>query len=157
MYCDFGNIRFSQKCDPSNSRYLDTKWPDEKLQYKWLVGNKEPMINLRLTAVWYSAGATECRWNFILSNGRESKLSCDSQMTKHLLPNTPIRKVVMTFFNDANFALKGLKLYGENGEALLDLGKENSNYKVKEFVLGEDERIVGFVSRNGGNARHYDF
>ena len=76
------------------------------------------MENLRLTGLYYHEGnsadaGTFCRWNFILSNGQESAIKDNNVMTKHTLPEKPIRKVQMAGYNNSNFPLQGLKFFDE--------------------------------------------
>ncbi len=52
---------------------------------------------MRLIGLYYNPGDASCRWNFILSNDEESKLECDKEMTKHLLPDIKIRKVIIKY------------------------------------------------------------
>ena len=110
------------------------------------------MQNLRLTGLYYhegwGAGSNDpCRWNFILSNGQESAIECDKVMTKHMLPNKPIRKVQMAVHKDNNFSLQGLKFFDEENVLIYEIVKYVKSYTVKEVLLKEDERIVGFWSR----------
>ncbi len=66
-----------------------------------------------------------CRWNFILSNGQESTIKNDKVMTKHTLPDKPIRKVQMALFNNSNFNLQGLKFLDEKDNLILAIGKQH--------------------------------
>ena len=52
-----------------------------------------------------------CRWNFILSNDEESKLKCDKEMTKHLLPDIKIRKAIIRYSCEEIASLEGLEFY----------------------------------------------
>ncbi len=78
-------------------------------------------------------------------------------MTKHTLPDKPIRKVQMAVTNSIYFCLQGLKFFDEKDNLILKIGKRHESYLVKEVLLQENERIVGFESKNGGDARHLDF
>jgi alpha-D-ribose 1-methylphosphonate 5-phosphate C-P lyase len=88
-----------------------------------------------------------CRWNFILSNGQESAIKCDKVMAKHTLPDKPIRKVQMMVYNETDEpTLQGLKFFDEKNVLIYEIGKQHESYLVKEVLLKEDERIVGFWS-----------
>ena len=67
-------------------------------------------------------------------------------MTKHTLPDKPIRKVQMAVYKDCNFFLQGLKFFDEKNVLIYEIGKHDKSYLVKEVLLKEDERIVGFWS-----------
>ena len=122
------------------------------------------MQNLRLTGLYYHEGDGAdnnyfCRWNFILSNGQESAIKNDKVMVKHTLPDKPIRKVQMMVYNDSDYpALQGLKFFDEKNVLIYEIGKHDKSYLVKEVLLKEDERIVGFWSTKNwdGSAGHYD-
>ncbi len=79
-------------------------------------------------------------------------------MTKHTLPDKSIRKVQMAVFNDRDFCLQGLKFFDDKDNLIFEIGKQDKSYLVKEVLLQDDERIVGFESIKGsdGYARHYD-
>ncbi len=81
-------------------------------------------------------------------------------MAKHTLPDIPIRKVQMMVDNDTNYyTLQGLKFFDEKNVLIYEIGKNVKKYLVKEVFLKEDERIVGFWSRNcedDGYAVHDD-
>jgi hypothetical protein len=84
--------------------------------------------NLRLTGLYYHEGAGAdydywCRWNFILSNGQESAIKDDKVMTKHTLPDKPIRKVQMAVINNSAFFLQGLKFFDEKDNLIFEIGK----------------------------------
>ncbi len=88
------------------------------------------MENLRLTGLYYHKGddaacTYECRWNFILSNGQESAIKNDKVMTKHTLPDKPIRKVQMVVYNNSNFCLQGLKFFDEKDNLIFEIGKKD--------------------------------
>ncbi len=110
------------------------------------------MKNLRLTGLYYHEGTSadsyySCRWNFSLSNGHESAIKCDKVMTKHMLPDKPIRKVQIVVYDDKNYyPLQGLKLFDEKDNLIFEIGKQNWSYSVKEVLLQENERILGFES-----------
>ncbi len=120
------------------------------------------MENLRLTGLYYHQGDSAdighwCRWNFILSNGQESGIKCDKEMTKHMLPDKPIRKVQMVTYTNGTTGLQGLKIFDKKNNLIFEIGKEDRRFQVKELILEENERIVGFVSTKVyGNARHND-
>ncbi len=121
------------------------------------------MENLRLTGLYYHEGTCAdynyyCRWNFILSNGQESAIRDDKVMSKHTLPDKPIRKVQIVVHNDSNFGLQGLKFFDEKDNLIFEIGKKDESYLVKEVLLQENERIVGFESRKyqDGYAAHFD-
>jgi hypothetical protein len=64
---------------------------------------------LRLVGLYFNPAEEDCcRWNFILSNGEESKLKCDKVMTKHLLPDIKIRKVIIRYTDGEYASLEGL-------------------------------------------------
>ena len=65
-------------------------------------------------------------------------------MTKHTLPDKPIRKVQMMVYNDSDYSLQGLKFFDEKNVLIYEIGKHDKSYLVKEVLLKEDERIVGF-------------
>ena len=120
------------------------------------------MENLRLTGLYYHEGGPSigyyCRWNFILSNGQESAIKDDKVMAKYTLPDKPIRKVQMAVINNESYcSLQGLKFFDEKNVLIYEIGKHDKSYLVKEVLLKEDERIVGFWSRKGGYAIHHDF
>ena len=80
-------------------------------------------------------------------------------MTKHTLPDKPIRKVQMMVINNSNdFPLQGLKFFDEKNVLIYEIGKHDKSYLVKEVLLKEDERIVGFWSTKyfHGYAGHCD-
>ncbi len=79
-------------------------------------------------------------------------------MTKHTLPDKPIRKVQMAVINNSNYYLQGLKFFDEKDNLIFEIGKKDKSYLVKEVLLQENERIVGFESRkhSDGLAIHYD-
>ena len=52
---------------------------------------------MRLIGLYYAPGKKCWQWNFILSNDEESKLKCDKEMTKHLLPDIKVRKVIIRY------------------------------------------------------------
>ncbi len=88
------------------------------------------MENLRLTGLYYHEGDgadydDPCRWNFILSNGQESAIRDDKVMTKHTLPDKPIRKVQMAVYNNSNFCLQGLKFFDEKDNLIFEIGKQH--------------------------------
>ena len=131
-YCDFSKIRLSDKIDFNHRDILKQKWPDENTKKTWLAGDKEKLKNLRLVGLHYSTGLfTESRWNFILSNGEESKLKCDVEMTKHMLPDTPIRKVEMGLMNNKYNNLQGMRFFDENNTMIFEIGKFEKSNKVK--------------------------
>ncbi len=78
-------------------------------------------------------------------------------MTKHTLPDKLIRKVLMAVYNDSGFPLQGLKFFDEKDNLIFEIGKKDERFLVKEVLLQENERIVGFESSKGDYARHYDF
>lgn len=53
-----------------------------------------------------------------------------------------------------------IKLLDKNKKSLLKVGyyNESTHYKINEFELADDERIVGFKSgrRGGALSQHYD-
>ena len=121
------------------------------------------MENLRLTGLYYHEGTSaaynnSCRWNFVLSNGQESALKCNLVLTKHMLPDKTIRKVKMAVLNDSDFCLQGLKFFDEKDNLIFEIGKKDKSFLLKEVLLQENERIVGFESTKGddGQARHFD-
>ncbi len=122
------------------------------------------MENLRLTGLYYHEGDGAahdyyCRWNFILSNGQESAIRDDKVMSKHTLPDKPIRKVQMAVLKNSDFCLQGLKFFDEKDNLIFEIGKQDKSYLVKEVLLQENERIVGFESkkwREDGYAGHFD-
>ncbi len=66
-------------------------------------------------------------------------------MAKHMLPDRPIRKVQMALFcND--LVLQGLKFFDEKDNLIFEIGKQDESYVVREVLLQENERIVGFES-----------
>ncbi len=76
-------------------------------------------------------------------------------MAKHTLPDKPIRKVQMMVRNHTGFyTLQGLKFFDEKNVLTYEIGKHDESYLVKEVLLKEDERIVGFWSRSDGYAIH---
>ena len=78
-------------------------------------------------------------------------------MVKHMLPDTPIRKVQMRFREDSDNNLQGLRFFDEKDALIFEIGKHESN-RMQEVLLAEDERIIGFISRSGsGEALQYDF
>ena len=121
------------------------------------------MENLRLAGLYYHEGTGaendfNSRWNFILSNGQESEIICDKVITEHTLPDKPIRKVQMAVHKDNNFSLQGLKFFDEKDNLIFEIGKQDKRFLVKEVLLQENERIVGFESRKEhGRARHFNF
>ena len=68
-------------------------------------------------------------------------------MAKHTLPDKPIRKVQMAVYNDSYFSLQGLKFFDEKDNLIFEIGKQHESYLVKEVLLQENERIVGFESK----------
>ena len=78
-------------------------------------------------------------------------------MVKHTLPDKPIRKVQMMVY-DNDFSLQGLKFFDEKNVLIYEIGKHDKSYLVKEVLLKEDERIVGFWSTKwkDGLATHFD-
>ena len=52
---------------------------------------------MRLIGLYYTPGDSYCQWNFILSNDDESKLKSNKEMTKHLLPDIKVRKVIIRY------------------------------------------------------------
>jgi hypothetical protein len=119
--------------------------------------------NLRLTGLYYHEGDSAaydywCRWNFILSNGQESAIKNDKVMTPHSLPEKLIRKVQMAL-NNSNFCLQGLKFFDEKDNLIFEIGKQDERFLVKEVLLQENERIIGFESRKHSDDRaiHNDF
>jgi hypothetical protein len=78
-------------------------------------------------------------------------------MVKHMLPDTPIRKVQMRFYENSDFNLQGLRFFDEKDALIFEIGKHESN-RMQEVLLAEDERIIGFISRGSGSgAFHFDF
>ena len=67
-------------------------------------------------------------------------------MVKHMLPDIPIRKVQMRFFENNDFTLQGLRFFNEKDALIFEIGKNESN-RMQEVLLAEDERIIGFISR----------
>ena len=67
-------------------------------------------------------------------------------MVKHMLPDTPIRKVQMRFSEDSNNTLQGLRFFDEKDAMFFEIGKHESS-RMQEVLLAEDERIIGFISR----------
>ncbi len=115
-----------------------------------------------MTELYYHEGDNagydySCRWNFVLSNGQESAIKNDKVMTPHSLPEKLIRKVQMMVRKD-NHALQGLKFLDEKDNLIFEIGKQYQSYLVKEILLQENERIVGFESTKyrDGYAIHYD-
>ena len=77
-------------------------------------------------------------------------------MTKHTLPDKPIRKVQMAVLNNGYYILKGLKFFDEKDNLFFEIGKQNKRSLVKEVLLRENERSVGFESTRGFDAIHSD-
>ncbi len=78
-------------------------------------------------------------------------------MVKHMLPDTPIRKVQMRFNEDKDYNLQGLRFFDEKDALIFEIGKHESN-RMQEVLLAEDERIIGFISRGSvSGAFHFDF
>ncbi len=80
-------------------------------------------------------------------------------MTEHTLPDKPIRKVQMAVYNDGyNFPLQGLKFFDEKDNFIFEIGKQDERFLVKEVLLQENERIVGFESTKwrDGYAGHFN-
>mgnify|MGYP006973773610 CR=1 FL=1 len=73
-----------------------------------------------------------------------------------MLPDKPIRKVQMAVAATAAFSLQGLKFFDEKDNLIFEIGKKDHRHLVKEVLLQENERIVGFESKDGSFARHYD-
>ena len=114
-----------------------------------------------MTGIYYhqgsdASGKNFCRWNFILSNLQESAVKCDFVMTKHILPNN-ISKVQMVVYDNNDFPLQGLRFFDKTDNLICEIGKSDVGFLVKELKLEDSERIVGFASRKGNDARHYDF
>ncbi len=80
-------------------------------------------------------------------------------MNEYTLPDKPIRKVQMVVYNNSDFCLQGLKFFDKKDNLIFEIGKQDVRYLVKEVLLQENERIVGFESRKWGDgcAIHYDF
>jgi hypothetical protein len=64
----------------------------------------------------------------------------------------------MMVYNSSDFPLQGLKFFDEKNVLIYEIGKNDEKYLVKEVLLEEDERIVGFWSTNyiDGYAIHSD-
>ncbi len=63
-----------------------------------------------------------------------------------MLPDTPIRKVQMRFYESNDFNLQGLRFFDKKDALIFEIGK-NENNRMQEVLLAEDERIIGFISR----------
>ena len=55
-------------------------------------------------------------------------------MSKHMLPDIPIRKVEMRYANDGDQTLQGMRFFDEKNTMIFELGKFDSN-KVKEVEI----------------------
>ncbi len=66
-------------------------------------------------------------------------------MAKHMLPDRPIRKVQMALIS-YDLALQGLKFFDEKDILIFEIGKKDESYVVREVLMQENERIVGFTS-----------
>lgn len=65
----------------------------------------------------------------------------------------------MLWYYKENALLRGIQLFGENEEILLQTGIDFSKYTPSETLLEDGERIVGMISRkfSDKNANHHDF
>jgi hypothetical protein len=72
-------------------------------------------------------------------------IKCDKVMAKHMLPDRPIRKVQMALIS-YDLALQGLKFFDEKDILIFEIGKKDESYVVREVLMQENERIVGFTS-----------
>jgi hypothetical protein len=77
-------------------------------------------------------------------------------MAKHLVADRKIRKVLMAVNNDKYLALQGLKFFDKKDNLIFEIEKKDNRHLVKEVLLQENEKIVGFESKDGSFARHYD-
>ena len=71
-----------------------------------------------------------------------------------------VRRVVL-WYNESSAYLDGIQMFDERNNLLLEtLFAFKSKYKSKEYLLTEDERIIGFKSRKTSETNsqfHYDF
>ena len=82
-------------------------------------------------------------------------------MVKYMLPDTPIRKVQMSFSKQSDYSnakLLGFRFFDEKDALIFEIGQQERHF-YEEVLLAEDERIVGFTSRAEGatTACHYNF
>ena len=54
----------------------------------------------------------------------------------------------MLIFNNDSLALQGLNFFDADDNLILEVGKQDPRFLVKEVLLQENERIVGFESKN---------
>ena len=52
-------------------------------------------------------------------------------------------------YNKLDYYLTRLRFFDSNQNIILDIGRERKDTNIKEFVVEEDERILGFVSKVG--------
>ena len=69
-------------------------------------------------------------------------------MTNYMLPDTPIRKVEMTYSYDNLFNLQSMRFFDEKNTMIFELGKFKTTL-VKVAEIAENECIIGFWSRDG--------
>ncbi len=59
-------------------------------------------------------------------------------MTKHLLPDIKIRKVLIRYYNNDFACLEGLSFYDSKNKLIFKIGKK-VNTITKEIILADDE------------------
>ncbi len=94
-------------------------------------------------------------FKYQLSNGKRAVLANNSYKMKLFmldLAGKSVRKVEI--YHSPCSCLFGLKFFDQNLALILEVGKCTGS--IKELILEENERIVGFVA-NKGNNEHSDY
>ncbi len=47
-------------------------------------------------------------------------------------------------YNNNGFCLQGLKFFDEKNVLIFEIGKQDKDFLLKEILLQENERVVGF-------------
>ena len=108
----------------------------------------QPQYDQYLTGV-SCTDANNC-FNFMFGNFKTG-LTCGTKYTHTDLYlkdlDAKVRRVIL-WYNESSAYLDGIQMFDEKNNLLLEtLFAFKSKYKSKEYLLTEDERIIGFKSR----------
>lgn len=122
----------------------------------------EPHFENYLTGVHCNQSGGQC-FNFSFTNGLVSKLSTNGKATEEIQIKPVyclVAKIHMWYFEPSG-KLCGFQLFDREGTMILETPPSYFNgMKCKETLLAENERIVGFRSRQTSGvmaAWHLDF
>lgn len=152
--------RLTERADKTDAEEpANFDWPTTSDLVKLTQTDKEQAEHLQIIGV--ENNRPQCKFNFVLSNGWRSSLQARVRMFENVIPVGSVIKSVMVYYGEKGgygHGLYGLQFFDKAGTCLLTAGDVKDESNRREIVIGDDERIVGVVSRlnKGFPAFHQD-